>query len=106
MNKTLKDFDVLEANLDKLRADNQRLKDTNEDLQAQLLNFQLEEGRSLIQDGNKSYSLADELGDIDVHKLMEALKDQQKVNARLKRYIDEILLKIVENNPEILDKTT
>jgi Rab11 family-interacting protein 3/4 len=104
--KTLKDMDVLEANLVKLREDNRRLRDLNEELQAQLLNVQLEEGRSLIQEGNKSYSLADEMGDIDVHKLMEALKDQQDDNARLRKYIDDILLKIVENNPEILDKTT
>jgi len=105
--KALKDIDVLEANLGKLREDNQRLKEQNEELQGQLLNVQLEEGRSLIQEGNnKSYSLADELGDIDVHKLMGALKDQQDDNARLRKYIDEILLKIVENNPEILDKTT
>lgn len=105
-NKALKDIDVLEANLSKIRDDNRRLKEMNEELQAQLLNVQLEEGRSLIQEGNKSYSLADELGDIDVQKLMEALKDQQDDNARLRKYIDDILLKIVENNPEILDKTT
>lgn len=104
--KTLKDLDVLEANLNKLRDENRRLKELNEELQAQLLNVQLEEGRSLIQEGNKSYSLADEMGDIDPHKLMSALKDQQDDNARLRKYIDEILLKIVENNPEILDKTT
>lgn len=104
--KALKDIDVLEANLVKLREDNRRLRELNEELQAQLLNAKLEEGRSLIQEGNKSYSLADELGDIDVHKLMGALKDQQDDNARLRKYIDDILLKIVENNPEILDKTT
>lgn len=104
--KTQKKFDALEANLAKLSMDNKRLKEMNEELQAQLLNVQLEEGRSLIQEGNKSYSLADELGDIDIHKLMEALKHQQDDNARLRKYIDEILLKIVESHPEILDKTS
>lgn len=104
--KVLKDIDLLEANLSKLRDENRHLKEMNEELQAQLLNVQLEEGRSLIQEGNKSYSLADEMGDIDVHKLMEALKEQQDDNARLRKYMDDILLKIVEKNPEILEKTT
>lgn len=104
--KALKDIDLLEASLKSMRDENKRLKEMNEELQAQLLQAQLEEGRSLIQDGNKSYSLADEMGDIDVHKLMEALKEQQEDNACLRRYMDEILLKIVEKNPEILDKTT
>lgn len=101
----LRDIDVLEANLDKLRDENRHLKEVNEELQAQLLNVQLEEGRSLIQEGNKSYSLADEMGDIDVSKVMEALKEQQEDNARLRKYMDDILLRIVEKNPEILERT-
>lgn len=104
-NKALKDIDGLETSLMKLRDENKRLRETNEELQAQLLNIQLEEGRSLVQEGNKSYSLADEMGDIDVQRLMKALKEQQDDNASLRRYIDDILLRIVENHPEILDKT-
>lgn len=104
-NKALKDIDGLEMSLSKLRDENKKLKETNEELQAQLLNLQLEEGRSLVQEGNKSYSLADEMGDIDVQRLMKALKEQQDDNMRLRKYMEEILLKIVDNNPEILDKT-
>lgn len=104
-NKALKDIDGLEMSLSKLRDENKKLKETNEELQAQLLNFQLEEGRSLVQEGNKSYSLADEMGDIDVQRLMKALKEQQDDNSRLRKYMDEILLKIVDRNPDILDKT-
>lgn len=104
-NKALKDIDGLEMSLTKVREENKRLKESNEELQAQLLNLQLEEGRSLVKEGDKSYSLADELGDIDVQRLMKALKEQQEDNARLRKYIDEILLRIVESNPEILDTT-
>lgn len=104
-NKALRDIDGLEMSLNKLRDENNKLKETNEELQAQLLNIQLEEGRSLVQEGNKSYSLADEMGDIDVQRVMKALKEQQDDNARLRKYMDEILLKIVDKNPEILDKT-
>lgn len=103
--RALKDIDGLETNLCKLKEENSQLKSVNEELQAQLLNAQLEEGRCLVQETNKSYSLADEMGDIDVHRLMKALNEQQEDNARLIKYIDEILLKIVERNPEILDKT-
>lgn len=103
--KALRDIDGLETSLIKLRDENSKLKETNEELQAQLLNFQLEEGRSLVQEGNKSYSLADELGDIDVQRVMKALKEQQDDNARLREYMDKVLLKILEKNPEILDRT-
>lgn len=104
-NKALKDIDGLEMSLSKLRDENKKLKEANEELQAQLLNLQLEEGRSLVQEGNKSYSLADEMGDIDVQRLMEAFKEQQDDITRLKTYIDQILLKIVNEKPDILDKT-
>lgn len=100
--KAQKDFDVLEADLSKLRHDNKVLKDMNEELQAQLLNVQLEEGRSLIQQGDKTYSLADELGDIDVNKLMEALKDQQEANVRLRQYTEKLLSRIMEKDISIL----
>lgn len=104
-NKALKDIDGLEMSLSKLRDENKKLKEANEELQAQLLNLQLEEGRSLVQEGNKSYSLADEMGDIDVQRLMKAFKEQQDDNTRLRKYLEEILLKIVDQKPEILDKT-
>lgn len=104
-NKALKDIDGLEMGLSKLREENMKLKEANEELQAQLLNFQLEEGRSLVQEGNKSYSLADEMGDIDIQRLMKALKEQQDDNFRLRKYMDEVLTQVVDRNPEILDKT-
>lgn len=103
--RAMKDFDGLEMNLCQLREENQQLKQLNEELQGQLLNAQLEEGRCLVQEGNKSYSLADEMGDINVERLMKALNEQQEDNARLRRYVDQILIKVLERNPEILDTT-
>lgn len=102
---TIKDFDGLETSLNKLKEENKRLKEANEELQAQILNIQLEEGRSLVEEGNKSYSLADELGDIDVTRLMKALKEQQDDNIRLRKYMDDILSRIVDKHPEILEKS-
>lgn len=103
--KALKDIDGLETSLEKIREENKKLREANEELQAQLLNVQLEEGMSLVQKGNKSYSLADEMGGIDVPRLVSALKEQQEDNARMRNYIDNIILDIMQNRPELLDKT-
>lgn len=103
--KAARIIEELESSLRETKEENHALKETNEDLQAQLLNMQLDEGRSLIQEGNKSYSLADEIGNIDVNQLMKALKEQQDDNARLRKYMEGLLLTIVEKNPDLLDKT-
>ncbi len=34
---------------------------------------------------------------------MEKLTLEQKISARLKEYVDELMSKILENNPEILE---
>lgn len=52
----------LELTLTSLRIDNNNLREANEELQAQLLNSRLEEGRCLIRNGERvTTSLADEL---------------------------------------------
>jgi chromosome segregation ATPase len=52
----------LELTLSSLRVDNQTLRESNEELQAQLLTSRLEEGRCLIRNGERvTTSLADEL---------------------------------------------
>lgn len=52
----------LELTLSSLRVDNQNLRESNEELQAQLLTSRLEEGRCLIRNGERvTTSLADEL---------------------------------------------
>lgn len=52
----------LELTLTSLRIDNKNLREANEELQAQLLNSRLEEGRCLVRNGERvTTSLADEL---------------------------------------------
>lgn len=36
-------------------------------------------------------------------QLMQALKDQQEANLKLREYIDKIMLQIIEKDPSILE---
>lgn len=101
--KNQRDIDAMEMGLNKLREENRRLKEINEELQAQIFNAQLEEGRSMIQECNKSFSLADEISDMDKDKLIKTLRDDY---SRLKNYTEMILLKVMEKSPTILEAST
>lgn len=96
----------LQRVIESLRGENRQLQETNEDLQAQLLSCCINEGRSLvsIQDGKvMTACLADELITLTEEQLRRALKEQQEDNFRLKKYIDDILLNIVNNYPDLLE---
>ncbi|XP_046336255.1 rab11 family-interacting protein 4B-like isoform X5 [Haliotis rufescens] len=94
--------------------ENKILKDSNEDLNAQLLTRCMEEGRSLLRDTSGT-TLAEELehltkeeniADEDFRKqLLERLKREQEINLRLKQYVDKIILTIIEKNPSLLEIT-
>lgn len=36
-------------------------------------------------------------------QLMEALKEQEEINIRLRQYMDKIILNILDHNPSILE---
>lgn len=92
----------LEDEVQKLREENRNLRDSNDDLNVQLLSRCMEEGRRLLK-YNGAISLADEIDHLTKEELMEALKEQQDVNDRLKKYVDKIILKILEKNPSLLE---
>ncbi|KAJ6219390.1 hypothetical protein RDWZM_005202 [Blomia tropicalis] len=94
----------LENQLRTLKQENRTLKDSNEELTAQLLNNHLMEGKSLLKEGEAISSLANEISDLNTEQLKTALKEQQDVNTKLRSYIDGILLNIVENYPQLLEK--
>lgn len=89
--------------LRRTREENRILKDTNEELQVQLLNTGIMEGQSLLQIGGDSNSLAAEFEAMSKDEIKDALQEQQEVNAKLKTYIDGMLLNILENYPSILE---
>uniref|UniRef100_A0A0K2T1X7 FIP-RBD domain-containing protein n=1 Tax=Lepeophtheirus salmonis TaxID=72036 RepID=A0A0K2T1X7_LEPSM len=106
----------MENEIRSLRDKNGSLQETNEELQAQMLNRGLEEGKILLN-GPSDDSLAAEfeamneneeeegqtIGASEYKKIRNALKEQQEVNTSLRRYIDGILMNIMEKYPELLE---
>ncbi|KAL4092392.1 hypothetical protein QTP88_026896 [Uroleucon formosanum] len=90
----------LTAQLDSLKHQNRSLKDSYDELQASSIAKGIERGRLLL---TESPSLASELDGLTHDDMKTALKDQQEVNDQLRAYIDNILLNIVENHPELLE---
>ncbi|CAB4054647.1 RAB11FIP3_4 [Lepeophtheirus salmonis] len=111
----------MENEIRSLRDKNGSLQETNEELQAQMLNRGLEEGKILLN-GPSDDSLAAEfeamnekrvkfheeegqtIGASEYKKIRNALKEQQEVNTSLRRYIDGILMNIMEKYPELLER--
>lgn len=116
-----------EEQLKMLKQENRALKEANEELKEEMLNNHLMEGKSLLREGEAVSSLANEINDLNIEQvcvyilvfddhhhshvsflfppqqLKTTLKEQQDVNAKLRSYIDGILLNIVENYPQLLE---
>jgi len=111
----------LESEIKSLKASNQKLTEANEEMQAQILNRGLEEGKAVLYNHDtakanlESMSIARELeglsdsqmsyGSIsdELFQVRQALKEQQDVNEGLRGYIDGILMNIMEKYPELLE---
>lgn len=110
----------MENQLKILKHENRSLKEQNEELTAQVLNNHLMEGKNLLKQGEAISSLASEINDLNVEQvstrhhldkctnfcpkqLKTTLKEQQDVNAKLRSYIDNMLLNIVDNYPQLLE---
>lgn len=91
----------LEGEIERVRLENKDLRKENEELQAQLLHDSVERGQSLLADGVPS--LAEELNGKDSTELMNALKEQEICNQKLRVYINGILMRVIELHPEILE---
>ncbi|CAD5210788.1 unnamed protein product [Bursaphelenchus okinawaensis] len=109
----------LELRCESLKQDNKELRENVEELKGQLLTQSVQSGQMLLANGP---SLAAELSGMDSdevgwasrcsacsdhqvkkQELMKALHEQELCNQQLRKYIDNILLRVVELYPEILE---
>ncbi|XP_063816930.1 rab11 family-interacting protein 4 isoform X2 [Pseudophryne corroboree] len=93
----------LEQEIRRLKMDNQKLRDQNDDLSGQILSLSLYEAKNLFSTQTKAQSLAAEIDSASKDELMEALKEQEEINLRLRQYMDKIILAILDHNPSILE---
>ncbi|XP_053354992.1 rab11 family-interacting protein 4B isoform X1 [Clarias gariepinus] len=93
----------LEQEMKRLKQENQRLREQNEDLNGQILTLSLQGAKSLISTQTKAQSLAAEIDNASRDQLMEALKEQEEINIRLRQYMDKVILSILDHNPSILE---
>ena len=92
---------LLEDEIERLRTENRDLREENRELQAQILHDSVQCGQNLL--ANNTPSLAAELSGMDSQGLMNALKEQEIVNQRLRNYVNGILMRIIEQHPDILE---
>ncbi|XP_059195520.1 rab11 family-interacting protein 4B isoform X2 [Centropristis striata] len=93
----------LEHEVKRLKQDNQKLREQNDELNGQILSLSLYEAKNLFATQTKAQSLAAEIENASRDQLMEALKEQEEINIRLRQYMDKIILSILDHNPSILE---
>ncbi|XP_044044930.1 rab11 family-interacting protein 4B isoform X2 [Siniperca chuatsi] len=93
----------LEHEVKRLKQENQKLREQNDELNGQILSLSLHEAKTLFATQTKAQSLAAEIDNASRDQLMEALKEQEEINLRLRQYMDKIILSILDHNPSILE---
>lgn len=97
-------FNELQVEVRQLRDENAQLSGQCEELNTQLSERNLENGRRLLQiTAANAPSYADEIDNKSMDELRVLLRAEQDITQRLQSYIGELTLKIMENNPEILE---
>ncbi|XP_029014855.1 rab11 family-interacting protein 4A [Betta splendens] len=93
----------MEHEVRRLKQDNYKLRDQNDDLNAQILTLSLYEAKNLLSCHTKAQCLAAEIDNASRDELVDALKEQEEINLRLRQYMDKIILAILDHNPSILE---
>lgn len=93
----------LEYEVKRLKQENQKLREQNDELNGQILSLSLFEAKNLFATQTKAQSLAAEIENASRDQLMDALKEQEEINRRLRQYMDKIILSILDHNPSILE---
>ncbi|CCD71871.1 FIP-RBD domain-containing protein [Caenorhabditis elegans] len=98
--ESISDREDMHEEIEILKAKVAELMKEKEEMTDQLLATSVERGRSLIAD---TPSLADELAGGDSSQLLDALREQEICNQKLRVYINGILMRVIERHPEILE---
>uniref|UniRef100_A0A3Q1JE16 Uncharacterized protein n=1 Tax=Anabas testudineus TaxID=64144 RepID=A0A3Q1JE16_ANATE len=93
----------MEIEVKRLKQENHKLRDQNDDLNAQILSLSLYEAKNLFSCHTKAQCLAAEIDNASRDELVDALKEQEEINLRLRQYMDKIILAILDHNPSILE---
>ncbi|KAM9843861.1 rab11 family-interacting protein 4A [Aulostomus maculatus] len=93
----------MEHEVKRLKQENFKLRDQNDDLNAQILSLSLYEAKNLFACHTKAQCLAAEIDNASRDELVDALKEQEEINLRLRQYMDKIILAILDHNPSILE---
>ncbi|CAN9505339.1 unnamed protein product [Ophioblennius macclurei] len=93
----------MEHEVKRLKQENYKLRDQNDDLNAQILSLSLYEAKNLFSCQTKAQCLAAEIDNASRDELVDALKEQEEINLRLRQYMDKIILAILDHNPSILE---
>ncbi|XP_027879992.1 rab11 family-interacting protein 4A [Xiphophorus couchianus] len=93
----------MEHEVRRLKQENFKLRDQNDDLNAQILSLSLYEAKNLFSCHTKAQCLAAEIDNASRDELVDALKEQEEINLRLRQYMDKIILAILDHNPSILE---
>lgn len=96
----------MEHEVKRLKQENYKLRDQNEDLNAEILSLSLYEAKNLFSCHSKAQCLAAEIDNASRDELVDALKQQEEINLRLRQYMDKIILAILDHNPSILEIKT
>uniref|UniRef100_UPI00358DE4DE rab11 family-interacting protein 4-like isoform X1 n=2 Tax=Myxine glutinosa TaxID=7769 RepID=UPI00358DE4DE len=92
-----------ENEVQRLKQELRRFKEQNEDLHGQIIGFSIQEAKSLCSTTPRFQSLAAEIDSASKDEVMEALREQEEINCRLRQYMDKIILSILDTNPSILE---
>ncbi|XP_061411252.1 rab11 family-interacting protein 4 isoform X2 [Lethenteron reissneri] len=93
----------LEQEVRRVKMENRKLKESNDELNGQIISLSLQEAKNLFSAATKSHSLAAEIDSASRDELMVAFKELEDINAHLRQYMDKIILAILDHNPSILE---
>uniref|UniRef100_A0A095ALH3 Rab11 family-interacting protein 3 n=1 Tax=Schistosoma haematobium TaxID=6185 RepID=A0A095ALH3_SCHHA len=85
----------------RLTAENKILRQQVEEAQEELLTQSLQQGQSLIRSSEKSW--ASEIDNCTKEEVVELLSKEKYANEQLRKYIDDLITRIIERHPSLLE---